>query len=46
MAEYLKVTLDDIYGGPWNVIVGERYGGVVTHIPSKKFTKKILDLAN
>nr|XP_026693789.1 dynein light chain 1, cytoplasmic-like [Ciona intestinalis] len=32
-AEFLKIELDEVNGGPWNVIVGKKFGGVVTYIP-------------
>uniref|UniRef100_H2ZQ79 Dynein light chain n=1 Tax=Ciona savignyi TaxID=51511 RepID=H2ZQ79_CIOSA len=32
-AEYIKGELDEEFGGPWNVIVGKKFGGVITHIP-------------
>ena len=33
IAEYVKTTLDDKFGGPWNAIVGKEFGGNVTYIP-------------
>ncbi|XP_076808514.1 uncharacterized protein LOC143451682 [Clavelina lepadiformis] len=32
-AEYIKLELDDRFGGPWNVVVGKKFGGVITYIP-------------
>ena len=36
IAETLKTELDEKFGGPWHVIVGKKFGGRVTYIPSKK----------
>lgn len=35
IAEYVKLGLDDTLSGPWNVIVGQRFGGLIAYIPSK-----------
>ncbi|XP_039253799.1 uncharacterized protein LOC120330885 [Styela clava] len=34
MAEFIKLALDDMFNGPWNVIVGDKFGGMIAHIPN------------
>lgn len=35
IAEAMKSELDETFGGPWIVVVGKKFGGLVTYIPGR-----------
>lgn len=37
----MKSELDETFGGPWIVVVGKKFGGLVTYIPGINRVLKI-----